>query len=344
MKPQDKKVWITGTTRSEDGEISVLVQDPTGARRRDSLENVVSNVGAAHGRRRQTLIPLQTLLRSDTQKYLDAVGLGHLENAEVRTYEVQTDLGLLVIPAQLLVLSILASQGPMRKLLLSPKDPAQLMPTFITGNDVEILQPLFRKRGMNHAYSLISTRIQWLQTYPSARIAWGSVYRNALDGVFDMTLPKATVRASMTALLVDGKYYVTRLWVSELIPEEEPFSFAAAVKQQSFIFNAIMILHPQRVHLTAKATTRDERLTNKESSVVTDAQWHQIEPILHSGNQVCPRREHDLRTVLNVILYKLSTGCAWRNLPESSSSGATHHQYYRWKASGQWDQAMQILV
>ncbi|MGI4865177.1 MAG: transposase [Janthinobacterium lividum] len=47
------------------------------------------------------------------------------------------------------------------------------------------------------------------------------------------------------------------------------------------------------------------------SQPLTDSQWQVMEPLLPTHR----KRRHNLRQVLDAMLYICRTGCQWRNLP-----------------------------
>ena len=61
---------------------------------------------------------------------------------------------------------------------------------------------------------------------------------------------------------------------------------------------------------TAENRGNYERAAARYPSDVTDEEWALIEP--HLG----PERETCRRELLNAILYVLTTGCQWRQLPK----------------------------
>ena len=69
---------------------------------------------------------------------------------------------------------------------------------------------------------------------------------------------------------------------------------------------------------------------------LTDEAWAQMAPLLPPN----PRRGQawrDHRTVLNGILWKLSTGVPWRDLPERYGPWQTcHYRLLRWQRDGTW--------
>ena len=69
---------------------------------------------------------------------------------------------------------------------------------------------------------------------------------------------------------------------------------------------------------------------------LTDAAWARIAPLLPAD----PRRGQrwrDHRAVVNGILWKLSTGAPWRDLPERYGPWQTcHSRLLRWQRDGTW--------
>ena len=76
---------------------------------------------------------------------------------------------------------------------------------------------------------------------------------------------------------------------------------------------------------------------------LTDEAWTKIAPLLPPD----PRREQpwrDRRTVLDGILWKLSTGVPWRNLPERYVPWQTYHsRLLRWKRDGTWERPLGVV-
>lgn len=70
---------------------------------------------------------------------------------------------------------------------------------------------------------------------------------------------------------------------------------------------------------------------------VTDEAWAVIEPLLPPAGRRNDRwREH--RQVLNAIIWKLTTGAPWRDIPERYGPWKTaHERLRRWEADGTWD-------
>lgn len=64
---------------------------------------------------------------------------------------------------------------------------------------------------------------------------------------------------------------------------------------------------------------------------LTDSQWGAISPFLSLQR----KRKHDLRRIVNALLWQLRTGCQWRNLPFEGLPWQTISYYFhRWKLDG----------
>ena len=78
-------------------------------------------------------------------------------------------------------------------------------------------------------------------------------------------------------------------------------------------------------------------------SDLSDSQWARLEPLLrakrghrHGGGRP---RKHELRQVVNALLYVVKTGCQWRQLPTNFPPWkAVHEQFRRWRDAGLWEQ------
>ena len=80
---------------------------------------------------------------------------------------------------------------------------------------------------------------------------------------------------------------------------------------------------------TAENRGKYERRTARYPSDVTDEEWALIEPHLPPERKAC-RRE-----ILNAILYVLTTGCQWRQLPKDLPAKSTVHDYLvEWQGDG----------
>ena len=86
---------------------------------------------------------------------------------------------------------------------------------------------------------------------------------------------------------------------------------------------------------TAKSRARYERRTGRYPSDLTDEEWCLVEPHLPPARQGRRHPASDRRRVLDAILYVLTTGCQWRQLPKDFPAKSTVHDYFMdWHCDG----------
>lgn len=72
----------------------------------------------------------------------------------------------------------------------------------------------------------------------------------------------------------------------------------------------------------------------KQFSKLTDPQWDAISPFFNLKR----KRKHDLRQIINIILWLLRTGSQWRNLPEEWPNWQAVYYYFdQWKQDGTFE-------
>src|ERR1700726_1921915 len=78
---------------------------------------------------------------------------------------------------------------------------------------------------------------------------------------------------------------------------------------------------------------------------MTDAEWGPIKRLLPRANRRGRPRKTDLRSVVEAVLYILSTGCQWRALPQEFPPYSTVQGYfYAWRDTGRWQRIVSVLV
>jgi len=81
------------------------------------------------------------------------------------------------------------------------------------------------------------------------------------------------------------------------------------------------------------------------ASDMTDEEWALIVRRLPPRQRLGRPRKVALRSVVEAILYILSTGCQWRLLPKEFPPYSTVQGYfYAWRDSGRWQQIVEALV
>lgn len=335
--------WVSGVARDEKGRLCVQVQDAESAPTFRSLSQGEPRLKMKSTVRRKVRFQFEAATRVEVGEYLRGVGLEHLDGRCQVAYVVPTETGTIVIPAQVMVLATLGPQEPCRRLLLEPSSLSELMEVFADGPgrrlQVEALSDIYNRE------SLVQ-RLTWLLTYPSAHAAWGSVYRHALDGRFDMRLPKAEVVASAHGRLEGSTLFVTDLNLLELTPMEDPFPFAAAGAPTTFVFNNKVSIRNTHGHAAAPAA--EARIASSGAvQPLSDAQWAAVEQLVKVKEPKRPGRPraHTLRDVVECIRLKLGTPYSWSKCPgDKALVQSASVLLSKLQREGVWEQALAAMA
>ncbi len=77
---------------------------------------------------------------------------------------------------------------------------------------------------------------------------------------------------------------------------------------------------------------------------LTDAQWARIEAFVPTPRSGPNPTKYDRRPIVNAMIYKLRTGCAWRLLPNDFPPWETVTKYfYQWREDGTWERLLDHL-
>lgn len=81
------------------------------------------------------------------------------------------------------------------------------------------------------------------------------------------------------------------------------------------------------------------KVMTKQWQPLTDSQWAAISPFFDGTAALLKRkRKHDLRQIIDIILWLLRTGCQWRNLPPCWPPWQAVYYYFDvWKQNGTFE-------
>lgn len=83
----------------------------------------------------------------------------------------------------------------------------------------------------------------------------------------------------------------------------------------------------------------------EHASDLRDAEWALIAPLTSERKRLERPRRTDLCRVVEPILYIVTTGCQWRQLPRHFPAFSTVQGYfYRWIREGRWEAMNHIFV
>ena len=75
-----------------------------------------------------------------------------------------------------------------------------------------------------------------------------------------------------------------------------------------------------------------------------DCQWRIVGPVIPPSVPIGADRTVSMRAVVNAVLYRMRSGCAWRMLPHDFPHWRTVYGYWRqWQADGTWGRVRDSL-
>ena len=78
---------------------------------------------------------------------------------------------------------------------------------------------------------------------------------------------------------------------------------------------------------------------------LNDAEWGILKPLLPEAKPGGRPRSVDLREIVNAIVYRERTGCAWEMLPHDLPPAKTVYDYFnQWSQDGTWQRVNGVLV
>jgi transposase len=79
--------------------------------------------------------------------------------------------------------------------------------------------------------------------------------------------------------------------------------------------------------------------------LLTDVAWELVKPLLPPQKPPSGRPRRDHRSVLGGMLWVLSTGSSWRELPEEEFGPwqTVYGRYRKWQEEGLWQRIMEVL-
>ncbi|CAN2536372.1 hypothetical+protein [Methylocapsa aurea] len=95
---------------------------------------------------------------------------------------------------------------------------------------------------------------------------------------------------------------------------------------------------------TNENRTRYDRSKLRYPSDVTDAEWALVGPLIPPAKRGGGKRTVEMRSIVNGLMYVLSTGCQWRAIPKDLPPKSTVHGYFDlWTYDGTLDRIHHAL-
>ncbi len=94
--------------------------------------------------------------------------------------------------------------------------------------------------------------------------------------------------------------------------------------------------------LTLPTNPRPIRVVGLPS--LSEARWERLQPLLPPQKPHTGRPAVDHRQIVEGIVWKSRTGCAWREIPERFGPWSTiASRYHTWRKEGRWARILQVL-
>lgn len=180
-------------------------------------------------------------------------------------------------------------------------------------------------------------RFDWISAYPSARMAWDSIYKNAMKGLLALKLPSANVDFVVHGKLIEKTLYATEVRLLALTAQDVPHVYATNQISQ-YIFHSGIHVKP------AYRPPKEPRLLPARYGwALSDEEWHAIKP-LFAVRKGRPGK-YDARLMVNTVLEKLGTGTPWTKLSLGENVGRNAWKlHWKCRQDGRWDEVMAVLL
>lgn len=311
----------------------------------------------AHGKRRTRFITidLADFTRLDMRQaaaFAQSAGIPLAVVQAQSLYSVEHASRKVIVPSQVLVHAFVGSTRAHRSALLSPAGFQLLACLTVNDGELGVTYPShFEKKSPERSGGLTQT-ILWTGAYPSARRMHSSVLRHALEGRFDIDLPKAKATMSfMGAYLDNGTMLATRITLAVVEPLEPPMAHAVGVVKPKFEF--AVVGQRRLVKGTVNTGPRGPKGSGLEveladapyAAALGDEEWEQVRSSLlrhRSYDRQLGARE---REKVDLILRKLSTGLPWTQVAGSVSRAQLVQRFFKdLEDNGGWAEVKRYLL
>jgi hypothetical protein len=335
--------WVTGCEWA-DGRLQLRFEDiktgEPGTGTFDSLmpELKLSTPGIL---KRNLPLTLSHFRLASTEEYLQALGCGHLPSDGQAVYEVSAGRTRILVPAQVLMLSLYGTTGPLRRAMLSPGGPELLMRPYLKGTAMKLRTDATGRTAPPHR-RFDMPRLTWMHMYPSAKAGWASIFHHASSGRIDLRLPAALVQAAVRGHQSGTTLAATKLIFWSLEPLEKPAEFARIFAPESFLLKN---KSGQDARVEPPIPVQEERLAGLRCvwEGFSDAEWPQVKQLLWSIRR--PQyQKYSTKYILEAVLRKYGRPCTWAEAaPALAKRMAARTYAHRLKRDGCWVKLLDLV-
>lgn len=309
--------WISHISRSAaDGKLRCNTQDLDGSTQVLPVHQVPHTL--THFLYRANCVEVDSAHHDvgDVSEYLDEMGWSSLPAHGQTLHKFYTPKGELWVPSQLLVQSLFAVVDPLARSVFTPRPVSTFCRPVLDlpGNQIAIpsLRPSFS--AIYTRLENIKQRLSWLAHSKSARRAWGSVYRNALDGFLDCIMPEGVFQFCFRGIRKRSVFCATSANL-HTVTCSDIFTRQCS-EPQSFALGKHVDCHPNGKTPPWNKTVRPGARSSIKCFEMSDSKFDSIKSLLQQrkmlGNRgTNPRHLQVLRSHLNLIHTRDVHGCAW---------------------------------
>jgi hypothetical protein len=337
--------WIERIERV-DNKLYAVYADGNGNRRHDGLSAIRDamprhDVRAAEG----TALPLNNMRAVDPREYLEAIGLPAVGSEGHQVFELYVGGRKVLMPAAVALLGLIVNLGVIGDSLLEPTSLERIVVPLIGAEGLRLEFTKRTKLRQPVISDPLDARYKWLTCYPSAHKLWNSVHRHAMQGVLGFTPPMALVDASFYGRVVAGTVIATRMAVRSLVPNEQPYPFAADYVPRRFALDGRKTAAANSLtafHASGAPNPRVARQADIPMGAIgyamTSEEWEYAhEKLKDAGYQP----KFSVKSTLDLALEKYGSGKSWSSFGAKSENSTMVVKL--WKRRGQWDAFKRIL-
>lgn len=338
--------WISGVARDSQRRMVFHLQSLSGQLSMGTFSDLAPMLKVPGSQlKRVVTAELREFKPTSTKAYLRGIGHTHLCADGQEAYSLETKLGAVVVPAQVLIIAMFGGNALTRPYLLSPLGLHMAMLSFPHGRGMQLVEtPLNPIRGADDR-EYAKRKLQWALHYPSAAASWGSIYARAAGGRVGLRLPRAAARLKITGVTDGETLYATAATLVALTATEEPMEFALGRVPREFIFHeGLNREFPSGRSAGPPASTFEPYRRATSGGPLTDAQWSRVEPLvsvaLAPSNPNFPGQplRFPLRYLFDILSFKFGLPVPWSkvNYPRSHVRAAKY-VYLKLVHQGVWD-------
>lgn len=189
--------------------------------------------------------------------------------------------------------------------------------------------------------------LSWYWSFPTARHCWDSAYAWARQGHLALDLPTGKIRLVLAGRLEGGTCYVTDCSVIRVDIDEEPHDFARNHRKLIRFHEGAALGDQRKGRKGRPVPLSDGKLLIRGSTwALSDDEWAAIKPIVTPNrSNRGPKRQHDLRTLLDGIVEKVATGVPWQKMAYKAGDWRNAcWEYRKLRNGGEWEQICSVLA